>query len=149
MDSNIWLKDSQPFSYQSAAFDFHPQVSGHPLGECLTTPLDRIGEVQLNELASWNWLVSSAQSTCSYGVHVWTLWRPFKTSVQPDWSIPLHFWCLFGSLSCWNTQLHTRLNLLLVIVGVPQEFGDNPLSPLFYLLSVEQQIHWQQNSHTP
>ena len=34
----------------------------------------------------------------------------------------------------------------LMVVGFPEEFGDNPPSWLFYVLSLEQQIHWQQNS---
>lgn len=29
-------------------FDIHPQPSGRPLADILTTPLDRIGQVQLN-----------------------------------------------------------------------------------------------------
>ena len=52
--------------------------------------------------------------------------------------------CL-GSLSCWNTQLHTRGSLLLMILGFPE---DNPPSSLFSLLSLYQQIHWQPNSPT-
>ena len=49
---------------------------------------------------------------------------------------------------CWNTQLHTRAHLLLIILCFPEEFGDNPPSSLFHLVSLEQQIHWQQNRPT-
>ena len=33
-----------------------------------------------------------------------------------------------------------------MILGFPEEFGDNPPSSLFHLLTVEQQIHWQQTA---
>lgn len=46
--SNIWLKVPRPSSPQLGAFDCHPRASGCPLDKCITTPLDRICEVQLN-----------------------------------------------------------------------------------------------------
>lgn len=51
--SNIWLNVPWPFPPQSGAFDGHPQASGRPLAGILTTPLDSIGEDQLNLLASF------------------------------------------------------------------------------------------------
>ena len=33
-----------------------------------------------------------------------------------------------------------------MVSGIPEEFGENPPSSLFHLLSLEHKIHWQQNS---
>ena len=33
---------------------------------------------------------------------------------------------VFGSLSSLNTQVYPRLSLLLIVLGFPEEFGDNP-----------------------
>ena len=124
----------------------HPQASSRPLVKSLTTPLDIIGEVQLNRLSSWNRLVSSAQSTCCRQVQVRTVGRPLK-NLSSACLIHSFTTCVLGSLSCWNTQLHPRASLLM-IWGFPEEFRDNSPSSLFYLVSLEQQIHWQQNSPT-
>ena len=43
--SNIWLNVCWSFSPQLAAFDSHPQASGSPLAELLTTPLDRLEKI--------------------------------------------------------------------------------------------------------
>ena len=64
-NSSFWLNVSWPFSPQSGAFNSHPQASGRPLAEVLTTPLDRVSEGYLQSSAFWHRLVSSAQSTCS------------------------------------------------------------------------------------
>ena len=76
-NANIWLHVPWPFSTQLGAFGSHPQVSGKLLVESLTTPLDRIGAVQLNLLAFWHGLVSSAQSTCSR----WGSSQDFKKAI--------------------------------------------------------------------
>ena len=48
--------------------------------------------------------------------------------------------CL-GLFSCWNTQLHPRPSLLLMILGFSEEYGDNPPSSLFHLLPLKHWIH--------
>ena len=54
----------------------------------------------------------------------------------------------FSTFDVCLGSLYPRDNLLLMIWGFPEEFGDNPPSLLFHLLFLEQQIHWQQNSPT-
>lgn len=50
-NANIWLNVLWSFSPQLGTFGSHPQASGKLLVESLTTPLDRIGAVQLNLLS--------------------------------------------------------------------------------------------------
>ena len=79
----------------------------------LTTPLDRTGEFQWIFLASWQWRVSSAQSTYFWWGSCQDLERPLQNLSCSNEPFLYHFWHYFlGSLSCWNIQLHPRAKLL-------------------------------------
>ena len=109
-----------------------------PLAEFLSTALGKIGEVHLNLLASWHRLVSSAQSTNSR----WGSSQDFNSRpiLFPLW---ICAWDHFPFARCNFTQDWIFWPM---ISGFPEEFGDNPLCSLVSLLSLEQQIHWQQNT---
>ena len=47
--------------------------------------------------------------------------------------------CPVGTTNCTQDTI-----FWLMVLGFREEFGDSPLSSLFYLLSREQQSHWQQ-----
>ena len=71
-DSNpngLWVQTctySMQFSSQLPAFDSHQQASGRLLAEFITTPIERISEVQLNRYLAWTCFVTT--------VHMFSVW---------------------------------------------------------------------------
>ena len=95
-NANIWLNVPCPFSPQLGAFGSHPQASGKLLADSLTTPLDRIGAVQIHLLVFWN-----------VSVHMFSM--GFRSDFSHSFTT---FDVCLGSLFCWNTKLCPRPNLL-------------------------------------
>ena len=130
-------------SNQLGAYDSHPQASGSP--PFFTTFLDRIG-------SSIKFVAFLAQTCVFSSLRVFDqvqVRRPFR---KFNCCLICHSFNTFdvclGSLFCWNTRLHKTAIFWLMILGFHEEFGDNPPSSLLYILSLEQQIHGQQNSPT-
>ena len=94
----------------------------------LTSPLDTISEIHLNLLASWYRLVFSVHmSLIGFMLGLWEDYP--KTSILA-WFRHSFNTCdvVWESLYCWNTQLHPKPSLLLMILGFREKIGDYPPS---------------------